>query len=154
MFRINHDMKFFLQIRVLIFQQGIFVSRETYGVSSSNLPSYILSSTWFSINRPNSSTANQVSTAKLFILKSNYLKITVTFILLHSFYFTEQTKISTTTGGENSVVQMLGSLYACIENDYGVMSTRLYRAFRPRPGTFLLLKCCSCKACNLKLFIF
>jgi ankyrin repeat-rich membrane spanning protein len=54
-----------------------------------------------------------------------------------SFYFTEQTKISSTTGGENSVVQMLGSLYTCIENDYGVMSSRLYRAFRPKPGIFL-----------------
>lgn len=51
-----------------------------------------------------------------------------------NFYFTDQTKISTTVVGENSVVQMLGSLYSCIESDYGVVSTRLFRAFRPKPG--------------------
>ncbi|GLH12022.1 Uncharacterized protein GBIM_16697 [Gryllus bimaculatus] len=49
------------------------------------------------------------------------------------FYFTDQTRVSSTTGGENSVVQMLGSLYDSIENDYGALATRLYRAFRPKP---------------------
>lgn len=39
-------------------------------------------------------------------------------------------------GGENSVVQMLGSLYDAIENDYGAIATRLYRAFKPKPGKF------------------
>ncbi|XP_023721158.1 kinase D-interacting substrate of 220 kDa B isoform X5 [Cryptotermes secundus] len=48
------------------------------------------------------------------------------------FYFTDQTRVSSTTGGENSVVQMLGSLYDSIENDYGAFPTRLYRAFRPK----------------------
>ncbi|KAL0272477.1 UNVERIFIED_CONTAM: hypothetical protein PYX00_005429 [Menopon gallinae] len=48
------------------------------------------------------------------------------------FNFTDQTRISSTTGGENSVVLMLGSLYDSIENDYGNLSTRLYRAFRPK----------------------
>ncbi|XP_021938085.1 kinase D-interacting substrate of 220 kDa isoform X3 [Zootermopsis nevadensis] len=48
------------------------------------------------------------------------------------FYFTDQTRVSSTTGGENSVVQMLGSLYDSIENDYGAFATRLYRAFRPK----------------------
>lgn len=61
-----------------------------------------------------------------------------TYYLYFSFYFTEQTKISSTTGGENSIVQMLGSLYTCLENDYGSLSTRLYRAFRPRPGKIFL----------------
>jgi type VI protein secretion system component VasF len=42
--------------------------------------------------------------------------------------------VSSTTGGENSVVQMLGSLYDSIENDYGAFPTRLYRAFRPKSG--------------------
>lgn len=32
------------------------------------------------------------------------------------------------------MVQMLGSLYDSIENDYGAFSTRLYRAFRPKSG--------------------
>ncbi|XP_014273864.1 kinase D-interacting substrate of 220 kDa isoform X5 [Halyomorpha halys] len=49
------------------------------------------------------------------------------------FYFTEQTRVGTTTAGESSVVQMIGSLYDAIEADYGVFSTRLYRAFRPKP---------------------
>lgn len=40
--------------------------------------------------------------------------------------------MSSTTGGESSVVQMLGSLYDAIEKDFGGMPTRLYRAFRPK----------------------
>lgn len=48
------------------------------------------------------------------------------------FYFTDQTRMSSTTSGENSVVQMIGSLYDAIENDYGSVVTRLYRAFKPR----------------------
>jgi hypothetical protein len=57
-------------------------------------------------------------------------------LLLHivRFYFTDQTRVSSTTGGENSVVQMLGSLYDSIENDHGAFPTRLYRAFRPKSG--------------------
>lgn len=42
--------------------------------------------------------------------------------------------MSTTAGGENSVVQMLGSLYDAIENHYGALATRLYRTFRPKTG--------------------
>ncbi|KAI4462246.1 ankyrin repeat-containing [Holotrichia oblita] len=49
------------------------------------------------------------------------------------FYFTDQTRVSSTTGGENSVVQMIGSLYDAIETDYGSITTRLYRAFKPKP---------------------
>ncbi|TGZ46633.1 Uncharacterized protein DBV15_04030 [Temnothorax longispinosus] len=49
------------------------------------------------------------------------------------FYFTDQTRVGTTAAGENVVVQMVGSLYDSIENDYGSLSTRLYRAFRPKP---------------------
>uniref|UniRef100_A0A146L198 Kinase D-interacting substrate n=1 Tax=Lygus hesperus TaxID=30085 RepID=A0A146L198_LYGHE len=49
------------------------------------------------------------------------------------FYFSESNRIGTTTAGENSVVQMLGSLYDAIENDYGTFATRLYRAFHPKP---------------------
>ncbi|XP_052119643.1 kinase D-interacting substrate of 220 kDa B isoform X5 [Frankliniella occidentalis] len=48
------------------------------------------------------------------------------------FYFTDQTRMSSTTGGESSVVQMLGSLYDAIEKDFGGLPTRLYRAFRPK----------------------
>ena len=50
------------------------------------------------------------------------------------FYFTDQTKVSRSTRGENSVVQMIGSLLDSIEADYGVVATRLYRAFRPKPS--------------------
>jgi len=57
--------------------------------------------------------------------------------LIVRFYFTDQTRVSSTTGGENSVVQMLGSLYESIENDYGAFPTRLYRAFRPKSGNFV-----------------
>ncbi|XP_033219182.1 kinase D-interacting substrate of 220 kDa isoform X2 [Belonocnema kinseyi] len=49
------------------------------------------------------------------------------------FYFTDQTKVGTTTAGENAVVQMVGSLYDSIEGDFGSLATRLYRAFRPKP---------------------
>ncbi|XP_025602086.2 kinase D-interacting substrate of 220 kDa B isoform X3 [Athalia rosae] len=48
------------------------------------------------------------------------------------FYFTDQTRVGTTSAGENAVVQMVGSLYDSIESDYGSLATRLYRAFRPK----------------------
>lgn len=32
------------------------------------------------------------------------------------------------------MVQMIGSLYDAIETDYGALATRLYRAFKPKPG--------------------
>lgn len=51
------------------------------------------------------------------------------------FYFTDQTRVGTTSVGENAVVQMVGSLYDSIEKDYGSMVTRLYRAFRPKMAT-------------------
>ena len=46
--------------------------------------------------------------------------------------FTDQSKVSTSAGAENSVIQILGSLYDNLEVTYGRFSTRLYRAFRPR----------------------
>ncbi|XP_023245841.1 kinase D-interacting substrate of 220 kDa [Copidosoma floridanum] len=49
------------------------------------------------------------------------------------FYFTDQTRVGTTTAGENAVVQMVGSLYDSIEAEFGSLPTRLYRAFRPKP---------------------
>ncbi|KAG8319111.1 hypothetical protein J6590_098338 [Homalodisca vitripennis] len=52
--------------------------------------------------------------------------------LYSRFYFTDQTRVSSSAAGENSVVQMIGSLYDSIENDYGALSTRLYRALRPK----------------------
>lgn len=63
-----------------------------------------------------------------------FILIQVLSLLIVRFYFTDQTRVSSTTGGENSVVQMLGSLYDSIENDYGAFPTRLYRAFRPKSG--------------------
>ena len=54
-------------------------------------------------------------------------------LLLFRFYFTDQTKVSRSTRGENSVVQMIGSLLDSIEADYGVFATRIYRALRPKP---------------------
>ena len=49
------------------------------------------------------------------------------------FYFTDQTRVGTTSAGENAVVQMIGSLYDSIEKDFGSLATRLYRAFKPKP---------------------
>ncbi|XP_018570623.1 kinase D-interacting substrate of 220 kDa B isoform X3 [Anoplophora glabripennis] len=49
------------------------------------------------------------------------------------FFFTDQTRVTSTAGGENSVVQMLGSLYDAIEIQYGALATRLYRSFKPKP---------------------
>merc|ERR1719186_798329 len=62
-------------------------------------------------------------------------------------FFTDQTKVSTSAGGDNSVVQMIGSLYDSIENTYGKTTTRLYRAFQPSPvsstsGLILKKFCC------------
>jgi len=49
-------------------------------------------------------------------------------------FFTDQSKVSTSAGAENSVIQIIGSLYDSLENTYGTFSTRLYRAFRPTPA--------------------
>lgn len=49
------------------------------------------------------------------------------------FIFAEGAKPSSTAGGENSVVQMLGSLFDMVEKEYGMFATRFYRAFRPKP---------------------
>ncbi|KAK0171309.1 hypothetical protein PV328_009054 [Microctonus aethiopoides] len=48
------------------------------------------------------------------------------------FHFTDQMRVGTTSAGENAVVQMIGSLYDSIENEFGSLATRLYRAFRPK----------------------
>ena len=52
-----------------------------------------------------------------------------------SLLFTEQTKVITSAGGgsQNSVTHMIGSLYDAIEDHYGVVATRLFRAFQPKP---------------------
>ena len=49
--------------------------------------------------------------------------------------FTDQTKVITSAGGQNSVTQMIGSLYDAIEEHHGTVSSRLFRAFRPKPLT-------------------
>ena len=38
--------------------------------------------------------------------------------------FTDQSKVSTSAGAENSVIQILGSLYDSLETTYGTFSTR------------------------------
>merc|ERR1719341_2704232 len=48
------------------------------------------------------------------------------------FVFAEGAKPGSTAAGENSVVQMLGSLFDEVEGCYGVFATRFYRAFRPK----------------------
>lgn len=55
-------------------------------------------------------------------------------LIFFRYFFTDQARVSSTAGGENSVVQMLGSLYDAIENHYGSLATRLYRSFKPKPG--------------------
>lgn len=47
--------------------------------------------------------------------------------------FTDQTKVITSAGGQNSVTQMIGSLLDEIEGQYGKIASRLFRAFRPQP---------------------
>ena len=48
-------------------------------------------------------------------------------------FFTDRSKVSTSAGTENSVIQIIGSLYDSLEATYGTLATRLYRAFRPKP---------------------
>ena len=43
-------------------------------------------------------------------------------------------KVSTTSGGEDTVTQMIGSLMDGVENYHGKFVTRLYRALRPAPN--------------------
>ena len=38
--------------------------------------------------------------------------------------FTDQTKVITSSGGQNSVTQMIGSLYDAIEIQYGMFASR------------------------------
>ena len=52
-------------------------------------------------------------------------------------FFTDRSKVSTSAGTENSVIQIIGSLYDALETSYGTFATRLYRAFRPKPGLCL-----------------
>ena len=46
-------------------------------------------------------------------------------------FFTDQTKVSTTVGGEDTVTMMIGSLIDGVENYYGRVVTRLFRALKP-----------------------
>ncbi len=48
------------------------------------------------------------------------------------FHFAETSSAAPT--GETAVGYMLASLFEAIENHYGSLPTRLYRAFKPRPG--------------------
>jgi hypothetical protein len=52
--------------------------------------------------------------------------------------FTDQTKVITSAGGQNSVTAMLGSLFDAVENQYGLFATRLFRAFRPTPLSVII----------------
>ncbi len=51
--------------------------------------------------------------------------------------FTDQTKVVTSAGGQNSVTQMIGSLLDAVEAQYGRVATRLYRAFRSERKPFV-----------------
>ena len=44
--------------------------------------------------------------------------------------FTDQTKVITSSGGQNSVTQMIGSLYDAIEIQYGMFASRWSPAFK------------------------
>ena len=46
-------------------------------------------------------------------------------------FFTDQAKVSTSSGGEDTVTQMIGSLMDGVENYHGKLATRLYRALQP-----------------------
>lgn len=85
----------------------------------------ITAETTFFHQNTNFSHCHKFCSAVLFIIQT----------FLFRYFFTDQARVSSTAGGENSVVQMLGSLYDAIENHYGSLATRLYRTFKPKPGT-------------------
>ncbi|KAF4522837.1 hypothetical protein B566_EDAN008099 [Ephemera danica] len=74
------------------------------------------------------------------------------------FYFTEQAKVSSSTGGESCLLHMMGSLYDALEEDYGSWAPRLYRAFRPVPvqarSPWQWRKLCCVPYCLLWLLLF
>lgn len=49
---------------------------------------------------------------------------------------------------------MVGSLYDAIEKDYGAIATRLYRAFKPKPGKTKFLKCLCAAYVIIILFLY
>lgn len=48
------------------------------------------------------------------------------------FLFTDQTKVSG-SGGDGSVAQIVSSLFTAMEHEYGMLTTRLYTVFKPKP---------------------
>ncbi|XP_022244696.1 kinase D-interacting substrate of 220 kDa-like [Limulus polyphemus] len=48
------------------------------------------------------------------------------------FLFTDQTKVSA-SAGDTSVANIVSSLFSAIEDEFGFLTTRLYRVFRPKP---------------------
>jgi ankyrin repeat-rich membrane spanning protein len=46
----------------------------------------------------------------------------------------------TAAGVQNSVTQMVGSLFEAVEEQYGASATRLYRALKPKPLSVSTLK--------------
>ena len=49
--------------------------------------------------------------------------------------FTDQTKVSTSGGGEDTVIQMVGTLLDSVELTHGKFATRLFRAVGAQPET-------------------
>lgn len=116
------------------------------GVSIFTLVYTVLGLTWYSNNHYNWRWPYKFNVG--LTTKLNSLRLLLQVIFCHppgsqtndgltiqpiKFYFTDQTRVGTTAAGENAVVQMVGSLYDSIENDFGSLVTRLYRAFRPKP---------------------
>ena len=50
-------------------------------------------------------------------------------------FFTDQTKVSTSAGGEDTVIQMVGTLLDSVELTHGKFATRLFRAAGATPDT-------------------
>lgn len=48
------------------------------------------------------------------------------------YYFANQSKVTSTSAGENILVNIIGTLFDAIESDQGTLPTRLYRAFTPK----------------------
>lgn len=69
-----------------------------------------------------------------YIVYSNLLPIGILFVFFIRYYFANQSKVTTTTAGENILVNIIGTLFDAIENDHGTLPTRLYRAFTPKFG--------------------
>ena len=72
----------------------------------------------------------------------------------YRFLFSECTRL-TSVGGEKALAAMIGTMCQAVENEYGVIVTRLFRVFKPAGGkcTVVVVVLCSLKK-NCSTFFF